>query len=239
MNATLPVRLLPWALTRWSYRRARSVTWRGFDALLGVRTTPLSSDGPLEEYGKTYPFDLPSGWLLLWRVMRRLRPTAGDAMLDIGCGSGRAALVASLFSFRRVIGVELEDGPLRAAQANRQSFRSPSRDKIEFVGADASTMPIPDDVTVVFFYNAFRGELFDRMLANIGHSLNRAPRRLRLVYGNPFEHQRLMATGQWTLAQRFGGFRPGADWARMVATHVYEARLDRIVTDQARCPASP
>ena len=56
--------------------------------------------------------------------------------------------------------------------------------------------------------------------------------------GNPFEHQRLMATGQWTLAQRFGGFRPGADWARMVATHVYEARLDRIVKDRAQCPAS-
>jgi hypothetical protein len=76
-------------------------------------------------------------------------------------------------------------------------------------------------VTVAFFDNPFVGHIFATVVDRLLASVDRAPRRLRIVYFNPVEHERLLATGRIRLVRRVSGLRPGREWARSNATFVY------------------
>jgi SAM-dependent methyltransferase len=219
---TISLRSLPWGWVRWLFRMARILTWLGIDAAFGVRTTPALK-GPLDDYHSGLLPSLPSGWLQLFRVLYSLRPSAKDVFLDLGCGAGRAVLVAALLPFRRVVGVEIDQDLLRDAHRNVKKFRG-HRIKIELVLGNLDDFFLPDDVSVLFSYNTLTAGSLERWIDNVVSSLDRAPRRLRLVYMNPALHDQLMTSGCWVLMRRFRELRPSTEWARTVSTHVYEAR---------------
>jgi hypothetical protein len=72
---------------------------------------------------------------------------------------------------------------------------------VELVNSDVLEYELPDDVTVVFMFNPFGGAIFEAVMAKIVASLDRAPRPLRLVYGNPVEEHRVLATGRARLVR--------------------------------------
>ena len=205
-----------WFLVRRAYRRVRMTSSLLLDELLGVETTPV--DDVLSPHR-------PAGWLTLWRVFRRLHRTAdGGVVLDVGSGAGRAVLMASMFPFRRVIGLELLELMHRLAGDNLGRFRLHRRAEVQLVLGDASRYEMPDDVTAVFLYNSFGGTTFARWTERLFDSLDRSPRRLTIAYLNPVEHEYLLRTGRCRLVGRFRGLRPSARWARTLATHFYEVR---------------
>jgi hypothetical protein len=77
--------------------------------------------------------------------------------------------------------------------------------RVEIVVADATQYELPDDVTVIFMHSPFKGATFRRVLDRIGASLDRRPRRLRLIYKNPEEHAAVLATGRFRV---YGEWRP-------------------------------
>jgi SAM-dependent methyltransferase len=220
----IPLISLPWMWLRWSYRLARTISWRAIDSVLGVRTTPPLKP-PRADYASELLPSLPSGWLQLLRVFWTLRPSPDDVLLDLGCGAGRAVLVAALLPFRRAIGVEINARMIEQAQRNARTFRSRHRAKIELLRANLNEFGLRDDVTVLFSYNTLNKESFERWMDSVLSSLDRAPRRLRLVYMNPVLHEVLIESGRWKLLRRFRGLRPTQRWARSLSTCVYEVRL--------------
>jgi hypothetical protein len=136
-----------------------------------------------------------------WRVLRKLFPSGSlgpdDALLEYGSGKGRVVFwVASRFPVRRVIGVEHNRDAITTAQANLENWRGPLRCRaVEFACEDAREFAVPDDVTVVYLYNPFVGETFNRMLAQLRASLVRRPRPLRVVYLNPLMHDAVVEAG--------------------------------------------
>jgi hypothetical protein len=64
----------------------------------------------------------------------------------------------------------------------------------EVIVADAAEWAVPDDVTVIYMYCPFMGPVFAAAVDRILESLDRRPRRLRLVYLNPYEHNYLLST---------------------------------------------
>jgi hypothetical protein len=56
-----------------------------------------------------------------------------------------------------------------------------------------------DDVTVVFACNPFSGDIFERFLAAIVASADRAPRRIRLVYAWPKSEQMIARNPRFRL----------------------------------------
>lgn len=133
-----------------------------------------------------------------WFVPLVLPPASvapGEVFLDVGSGKGRQVLyAASRYRFARVVGVELAGDLHRAAEANLRRWRG-RRAPVELVHSDVLEWPIPDDVTVVFAYNPFGSPVFERFLARLTASLERAPRRLRLLYANPQLHRRVLEAG--------------------------------------------
>jgi SAM-dependent methyltransferase len=160
---------------------------------------------------------VPSDWLALRRALRRLRPGPQDVLADIGAGRGRGVLVAAGLPFGRVIGVELSAPLAAAARRNveRARPRLACRD-VELVTTDATTWPVPDDLTVAYMYSPLLGGAFEAVLANLLASVDRRPRLLRLVYAFPFEHRRVLATGRAEVidaspGSAFGLSRTGPD----------------------------
>lgn len=162
-----------------------------------LQTTGMRTAGRvrLEELGHDRP-DRTFYEATEWSTLRRVLPPAAvgleDVFLDIGSGMGRTLLLASRYRFRRVVGVEVAP-PL--AEIARRNLARLGADDVELLIADVTTLDVPDDVTVVFLNNPFTGETFSRAMERIVASLERRPRRVRLIYRNPLEHERVMATG--------------------------------------------
>jgi SAM-dependent methyltransferase len=147
-----------------------------------------------------------------------------DVFLDLGSGMGRVVFLAALhYPFKRVVGVELSPDLHRIAEGNiaRNRPRFASRE-VELVCGDVLDYEIPDDVTVVFLASPFTGAIFQAVADRLLDSVDRAPRRLRLIYFNPTEEDRLLRTGRVRVVKRVRGWRPGSEWSRWNTTHVYE-----------------
>jgi SAM-dependent methyltransferase len=185
------------AVTRRIARRfERHVSGPIEDRRMGIATNHLvESDelGYTEE--QTLPYE-PTRWRAFRRAFPRGSVSKDDVFVDLGSGLGRAVLAGSELPFRRVIGVELSPELHAAALANLAKAQIKRRDVVEFVCADVREYQVPDDVTVVYLGNPFRGEIFGAAVAQILASHDRAPRRMRIVYFYPTEQEQLEATGR-------------------------------------------
>jgi SAM-dependent methyltransferase len=146
---------------------------------------------------------IPSPLGYLGRILRPRDVSPEDVFIDLGCGTGRVVLEAARrYRFRRVIGVDfvprLTDLARETVDRNRDRLQC--RD-IELVTQDVVDYEVPDDVTVTYLYDPFRGQVFDTVLAKLIASVDRNPRRLRLIYAVPEEAQRLEATGRVRLVR--------------------------------------
>jgi SAM-dependent methyltransferase len=192
------------------------------DRALGVETAEMVQ---LAEVGLDAPDRVhyqPAGWLDLPRILRRDEVTADDVFLDLGCGKGRAVLMAARYPFRRVIGVELSERLLAVAQANVAASRARRRcGEVELHRADAVDYRIPDDVTVVYMFNPFGGAIFDAAIGHLIESVDRRPRTVRLIYRNAVHHDRLLSTGRVELVRRALPPRPNREWRRAVSLRLY------------------
>jgi len=107
--------------------------------------------------------------------------------VDFGAGKGRAMLLATHYSFRRVLGVEMAPGLHRVAAENLARYRPPERvcQDAEVVRGDALAFTIPDDPAVFYFYDPFGPAVFAPLLERIRRSLLARPRTAWIVYHDP------------------------------------------------------
>lgn len=165
----------------------------------------------------------PAPWSVLRRILRRGEVGPDDVFVDLGSGMGRVVFQAAWkYPFRRVIGVELSDDLNEIARSNIAGNLDKLRcQEVTIERADVMEWTVPDDVTVVFFNNPFRGPVFAAAVQRLVESLERQPRPMRVIYYNPNEHQMLLDAG-FRHVRTLRGMRPGKDWSRSNATYLYE-----------------
>jgi hypothetical protein len=200
---------------RWAYAQI------AFERRMGVRTAGLISGrelGYADDWLQPYE---PSDWRILSRVLPKRSVGSGDVFVDFGSGMGRMVLMAAAYPFRRVIGVEMSPAMHERAVENVRRGRYPRRcGEIDLVCADVLEYEIPDDATVFFLYNPFRGEVFSAAIERIVASHDCAPREVRILYVNPLEDELLIASGRVRVT---GEWRHSAwrGWPRTVAVRGY------------------
>jgi SAM-dependent methyltransferase len=143
-------------------------------------------------------FHLPSSWMALPRILPRSEVRAEDVFIDFGSGMGRiVVLAARRYRLRRVIGVEISVQLHEIAERNIERNRRRLRcQDVELVNADVLEYRIPDDVSIVYLYHPFTGPIFEHVVAELGRSVDRNPREIRIIYLNPVEEERLLASGR-------------------------------------------
>jgi SAM-dependent methyltransferase len=141
----------------------------------------------------------PSPWWILRWLLPKSEVSSTDVFVEFGCGKGRVVLdAARRYRFRRVVGVELSSELSNVARdlvASEQSRLRCQDVTIETV--DATQFEVPDDMTHAYLYNPFYGATFECVIENIIASLDRAPRRIRVIYLHPAHHDTLVATGRF------------------------------------------
>jgi SAM-dependent methyltransferase len=167
------------------------------------RSTRLSPIHPFDnQYGVSTSGFLPGSVLRLGsrvggylgvqpsvvRSALNIIPHHGDAtFLDLGCGKGRALVVASEFSFRSVIGVELCPELVKAAKENAQIIgqKLPERTPITVVTGNALDYVLPEGNLIIFLYNPFEIDVVTGLLTKIETALRKRDSSIWVVYVNP------------------------------------------------------
>jgi SAM-dependent methyltransferase len=148
-------------------------------------------------------------------------PIAHEAFtfVDIGCGKGRALMVASAFPFRRLVGVEISPELCEIARAN--TARRPEwSDRISVINQDAVRFIFPDGPLLIFLYYPFLvGTIFRRVLSSLERQLRRAPREAYLLcVENPYEYEKVL--------QQFSFLRQIAESTHDLSPEDYIFRTD-------------
>ncbi|HEX3372821.1 MAG TPA: class I SAM-dependent methyltransferase [Edaphobacter sp.] len=194
-------------LGRHLYRRAFPVKYpvHPFDLQHGVDTSGLiggrrlNSGSDHDRHITAYWGTAPSAFrhvLSLWNDSLANSPysTSDYVFIDIGCGKGRAVMLASEHPFHRVVGVELNTALVTVAQKNLVKWKASPHacHDIEVLTADALEFAFPDSPTLLYVFNPFDAHLTQLLLDRIlAVSLTR-PAPIDIIYMTP-EHAHLFA----------------------------------------------
>ena len=126
----------------------------------------------------------PVGGRSFSRPLADLRIERDDfTFVDLGCGKGKALLLAARAGFGRVVGVELSDQLAAIARDNIASAGTVAQ--VDVVTQDAAHYAFPSDPLVVFLYHPFDEPVLQPVLDNLGRSLREHPREAYVVYVAP------------------------------------------------------
>ncbi|HVT07183.1 MAG TPA: class I SAM-dependent methyltransferase [Polyangia bacterium] len=163
-----------------------------FDRLNGTDTSGFllvsqmraASDHPALAHASMYGGSQPS----FVRAALDVIPDVGaSTFVDLGCGKGRALLVAAERPFRAVVGVELAADLARVARANAaiMAARHPERPPVRVETADAATYELPAGNVVLFLYDPFGAELMGRVVESVERAIQSERRAVYVIYYNP------------------------------------------------------
>ena len=188
-------------------RRARDLLQRTsfpvhpFDQMHGVDTSGLVPAKHLvtghanDEHITAYYGVAPSILRALigaWRASGPPHPIEDYIFIDVGAGKGRALLVASEYSFRKVAGIELNPEMAAIARQNVEHWTRAHREDptaarlapIEVVEQDALDFELPQTPTLLFLFHPFEAPVLKQLLRRIETQFARRPGTLDLLYVN-------------------------------------------------------
>ena len=99
--------------------------------------------------------------------------------VDLGCGKGRAVMIASRLGFAKLIGVEFVN---ELADIARNNLAKRKIENAVVLHADAADFHFPDCNTVLYLYNPFSEEVLRKVLSNLTTCFTK---KLYVIYKTP------------------------------------------------------
>lgn len=125
---------------------------------------------------------------------------ADYTFVDLGCGKGRALLLAGEVPFRSIMGVEFVPAFADAARKNLAIAAAKGlRSDIEVVTGDATQFDFPSGPLLVYLFNPFDSSIIRRVAHNVMESWRADQRPVFIVYSNPIHKDEFLALG-WSVS---------------------------------------
>lgn len=163
-----------------------------FDLRYGVETQAWAELGALSIRGDNRDQGARYQPTHVWPLRRMLRTLQsqfppGGAFVDLGCGKGRALMIAAEFGFPVIRGIEFAHELCTVAADNCSAYkrRRHLAAVFQIIESDVVAYPFVGDEAVVFMFNPFTASVMSRVLDNLTASLEAQPRRLLILYHNP------------------------------------------------------
>jgi SAM-dependent methyltransferase len=159
----------------------------------GIRTTgydtlkQLAKKGIDLDHATIY---MPAGYYMLEKLMgETIKQPHNKHLLDIGCGKGRALVVAAHFGFTNLTGIDFSK---EFCTHTENSLRQlPFKNiKTDVQHCDAFYYRIPRNIEVIFLFNPFDDVIMSGVVENILTSIDKHPRNIYVIYMNP-QHKEL------------------------------------------------
>jgi SAM-dependent methyltransferase len=111
--------------------------------------------------------------------------------IDLGSGKGRALLLAAMYPFAHIVGVEVQPELNAIARSNVERFEEPGQQcrSIDSLCSDAREYSFPLTNIVLYLFNPFPDYVLREVLANLVASARCSPRSIIVLYNAPFEKQ--------------------------------------------------
>jgi len=126
----------------------------------------------------------------LKKVLRKYSINENDAILDIGCGKGKAMYLMSFFPFGKIHGYDLSKELVQIANRNFEKLGLP---QCQAFHANAMEFDDYDEYNYFYIFNSFPQSIFEIMMGHILESIQRNPRNVRFIYLNPVCHKYIEA----------------------------------------------
>ena len=106
--------------------------------------------------------------------------------IDIGAGKSRTLLLASGYGFEKVTGVEFARELVAISRKNIANFVNAKQKchDVMIEAGDAAEYVFPSNALVVYFYNPFSPEVFDKVLNNLIATLTASRQECYLIYAS-------------------------------------------------------
>ena len=127
---------------------------------------------------------------LYWPIPSRVLKSALSALsivhqeyifIDIGCGKGRALLVADEYPFKAIIGLEKRGDLIAIARQVIAQFGS-NKTTINVIHTDACDFVLPGSNCVLFLFNPFETESFEKFFARTVDALQNRSIEIVIIY---------------------------------------------------------
>lgn len=126
----------------------------------------------------------------LVKLFVRLGLSREAGFVDFGSGKGRVLMIAALYGFRKIVGVEFSEALCQLAARNLEAFNRCRKRKfpVTIVHSDVVHYAIQGDDTVFFIYDPFGPVVLRQVLDNLCQSVKVSPRHIFLIYNSPRHH---------------------------------------------------
>ena len=109
------------------------------------------------------------------------KPIKKNLFVDYGSGKGAAIIHAKQIGFKRAIGVEFAKELHEQAVKNIENLKL---DNVESLYADATTYTLPNDISLIYFFNPFDEVVMKKVIANILRQKESFEDDVYVIYGN-------------------------------------------------------
>lgn len=152
-----------------------------------LRTVNKEALNPSSANQSEAEYSCPTRGRAFRRLLQKFAVPRDGTFVDLGAGKGKVLLLAARYGFKRVVGVEFSPELSRIAQQNAVKYgrHMPPGSVIQVVCLDVVDYAIQDDERVFFIFNPFGASVMQHVAKNIRASLDRAPRRIWIIYRQP------------------------------------------------------
>jgi SAM-dependent methyltransferase len=215
----------------------KPVAQHPFDLEYGVDTSGLIGGGDLgvghvhDVYITAYAAVPPSRFdrtIRRWTLTPPLDIVENYTFVDLGCGKGRAVMLASELQFRGVIGVELNADLARIAEANVEIWKAAGRVlcPVRIACGDATEFKLPPGPCLVYLANPFGAPVMSRLLERLKAQVVAQNQTLDVVYQNPEQQRVFVNNPDFVLL-----------WSEMIPMSKQDEEVDPVSTNRDRCNA--
>jgi SAM-dependent methyltransferase len=186
-----------------------------------INASELRSGHPHDAFNTAYYGMAPSRFR---RVMQRWIADEGHpaienySFIDLGCGKGRAVLMASEFGFRQAIGVELHSSLAKIAEANIARWMAAGHITfpLKIVRQDAADFEFPSGACLLYLFHPFTAPVLSRVIERIESEFAGRSAQLDVIYFNPEAGELFETNGGfqrlWTGTADLSEEDAAADW---------------------------
>lgn len=167
--------------------------WREFLIRLRISLGHIDlKHDPSEEVTDRTHYYADSGGPAFDKLMTHFDITPSDAIMDFGCGKGGILISLSKYPFSQITGVEISAELVEIANKNIKKL---GLEKIKIECRDAADYKELDEYNYFYFFDPFPPVVMKDVLKNIEQSIIELPRKVTIIYLNPFCHEMIESQG--------------------------------------------
>ncbi|MFT3908612.1 MAG: class I SAM-dependent methyltransferase [Ferruginibacter sp.] len=185
----------------WNMRIARHIIKHDIkgEKKYGIDTTGADELKSLEKKGidiSHATIYMPASYDLMEEIFGKLQDKNLSHFIDIGCGKGRAMVVAAHHRFTKITGIDFSKELCNAALENleKAKLKFPFL-KYQVINNDAFYYEIPKDVDCIFLFNPFDEIILSGVLKNIERHRVNTTKDVFIIYLNPMHKHLFLESG--------------------------------------------